>query len=368
MITAALAATIAGALSVGGAKWAEEATERDAQLATVAYEQRLLAANPEEELAELVEHYTDRGLTPDLAREVAEQLHAADPLAAQLQTEYGIDEIPSARAPVLTGLGAGISFAVGSSIPLLITFVGPDLPGRDRGAARRRGIADHHLDHRRPLVLPVGSADDHPNVGRRPGHVGRSATSPVWLCCRRRAEPATYAAGGSGPMSCDRRLGPPRMRTLAITQNMTLDGVIDLTDDWFAPASGDDQLDVLEALRDQDYRADATLLGRQTFEDFRGYWPLQTDDRTGITAYLNRVTKYVVTSTLTDPAWENSVIVPGPAIEAVAALKETDGRDIVCTGSITLTHALLRPGWSMSSGCSSSRWSSGAVGGWSPTA
>ena len=52
----------------------------------------------------------------------------------------------------------------------------------------------------------------------------------------------------------------------------------------------------------------------------------------------------MVTSTLTDPAWENSVIVPGPAIEAVAALKETDGRDIVCTGSITLTHALLRAG------------------------
>ena len=122
LITAALAATIAGALSVGGAKWSEAATERDAQLATVAYEQRLLAANPDDELAE---HYVGRGLTPDLAQQVAEQLHAADPLSAQLQTEYGIDEIPPARAPVLTGLGAGISFAVGSSIPLLITFVAP---------------------------------------------------------------------------------------------------------------------------------------------------------------------------------------------------------------------------------------------------
>ncbi|HEU4546439.1 MAG TPA: VIT1/CCC1 transporter family protein, partial [Microlunatus sp.] len=40
-------------------------------------------------------------------------------------TEYGIGEIPPARAPVLTGVGAGISFAVGSSIPLLITFVAP---------------------------------------------------------------------------------------------------------------------------------------------------------------------------------------------------------------------------------------------------
>ena len=134
------------------------------------------------------------------------------------------------------------------------------------------------------------------------------------------------------------------MRTLAITQNMTIDGVIDLTDDWFSPASGDDQSDVLEALRDQDTRADATLLGRQTFEDFRSYWPLQTDDRTGITAYLNKVTKYVVSSTLTDPAWENSVIISGPVVEEVAALKEADGLDIVCTGSITLTHELLRAG------------------------
>lgn len=134
------------------------------------------------------------------------------------------------------------------------------------------------------------------------------------------------------------------MRTLAITQNMTIDGVIDLTDDWFSPASDDDQSDVLEALKDQDTRADATLLGRRTFEDFRGYWPLQTDDQTGITAYLNQVTKYVVSSTLTDPAWENSVIISDPVIEAVTALKESAGLDIVCTGSVTLTHALLRAG------------------------
>lgn len=125
LITAALAATVAGALSVGGATWSESATERDAQLATVAYEQQLLATHPDAELAELAEHYVGRGLTPELAQQAAEQLHAADPLAAQLETEYGIDEVPPARAPLLHGLGAGISFAVGSSIPLLITFVAP---------------------------------------------------------------------------------------------------------------------------------------------------------------------------------------------------------------------------------------------------
>lgn len=61
LITAALAATIAGALSVGGAKWSEAATERDSQLATVAYEQQRLASDPEAELAELAGHSSSAG-------------------------------------------------------------------------------------------------------------------------------------------------------------------------------------------------------------------------------------------------------------------------------------------------------------------
>ena len=124
LILAALAATIAGALSAGGAKWAEAAGERDAQLATIAYEQRLLAADPDHELAELVDYYAG-GSTPELAREVADQLNAVDPLAAQLETEYGIDEVPSARVPVLAGIGSGLAFAVGAGVPLLITTLAP---------------------------------------------------------------------------------------------------------------------------------------------------------------------------------------------------------------------------------------------------
>ena len=56
------------------------------------------------------------------------------------------------------------------------------------------------------------------------------------------------------------------------------------------------------------------------------------------------MTKYVISSTLTDPQWENSVILSGPVVEEVAALKDTDGLDIVCTGSVTLTHELVRAG------------------------
>ena len=86
----------------------------------------------------------------------------------------------------------------------------------------------------------------------------------------------------------------------SITQNITLDGSIEMLDDWFDPQLQDE--DLLEESHRQDAQADALLVGRQTFEDFRGYWPKQTDDATGVTDYLNQVAKYVVSSTMTDPA------------------------------------------------------------------
>ena len=66
--------------------------------------------------------------------------------------------------------------------------------------------------------------------------------------------------------------------------------------------------DLLAETHRQDAEADALLLGRQTFEDFRSYWPNQSDDRTGITAYLDDVAKYVVSTTMTDPGWKNSTV------------------------------------------------------------
>ncbi len=75
------------------------------------------------------------------------------------------------------------------------------------------------------------------------------------------------------------------MRRLVITQNVTLDGSIEMLDDWFDPQSQDEEL--LAETHRQDAESDALLLGRQTFEDFRGYWPHQHDDQTGISAYLD---------------------------------------------------------------------------------
>jgi dihydrofolate reductase len=132
------------------------------------------------------------------------------------------------------------------------------------------------------------------------------------------------------------------MRTLAITQNITLDGSIEMLGDWFDAENQDE--DMLAVLRQQQDQADALLTGRQTFEDMRGYWPLQTDDKTGVTAYLNQVQKYVVSSTLTDPEWENATMLAGNPAAAVRALKEEPGGDIVVTGSITLCHTLIPAG------------------------
>src|SRR5205809_455335 len=120
------------------------------------------------------------------------------------------------------------------------------------------------------------------------------------------------------------------MRKLIVTENMTIDGVIELGD-WFRP--GEDP-EVVEALHEQDAASDALLLGRQTFEDFRGYWPLQTEDRSGIAAQLDAVTKYVVSRSLGEPGWQHTTVLNGDPLAEVRALKEAPGRDIIATGSI----------------------------------
>ena len=136
------------------------------------------------------------------------------------------------------------------------------------------------------------------------------------------------------------------MRTLAVTENITVDGSIEMLTDWFDPKRGGaaDMSDLLAEEQRQGREADALLVGRRTFEAFREYWPNQTDDRTGITEYLNRVQKYVVSSILTDTRWENSTVLSGNPVATVAALKQEPGREIVLTGSITLVHTMIEAG------------------------
>jgi VIT1/CCC1 family predicted Fe2+/Mn2+ transporter len=86
LLAAALAATVAGAVSFGGFKYGEAAAERDAELAVVDEERGDLARSPETELDELAIFYQARGVDRALAREVAAQISARDALTAQLES------------------------------------------------------------------------------------------------------------------------------------------------------------------------------------------------------------------------------------------------------------------------------------------
>jgi dihydrofolate reductase len=130
---------------------------------------------------------------------------------------------------------------------------------------------------------------------------------------------------------------------LVVTQNITVDGSIEFLDDWFQPSPTDVDVDDLQAeMERQGSHTSAMLLGRQTFEDFRGYWPQHTDEPAG--AELERLQKYVVSSTLGDPGWAHSTVLSGDAVDEARRLKADGDGDLVVTGSITLTHALLGAG------------------------
>jgi len=94
----------------------------------------------------------------------------------------------------------------------------------------------------------------------------------------------------------------------------------------------------------QAHASDAFLVGRTTFEQMRSFWPQQLNDTTGVTDHLNRVAKYVVSTTVEDPGWEGTTILRGPLEADVRALKSAEGSDIVVTGSIQLCHALTDAG------------------------
>jgi hypothetical protein len=120
---------------------------------------------------------------------------------------------------------------------------------------------------------------------------------------------------------------------VVVTENITLDGVIELTGDWFAPVESDDpgESDIVDELRAQMQSQDGLLLGRSTFESFRGYWPQQDHDTTGITHHLNSVEKYVISNSLESPDWDDCPAQPasrrGRGTEATAGKRPLRHRE-----------------------------------------
>jgi vacuolar iron transporter family protein len=113
------------ACSASAARWAEATAEREGQLAAAEDEAAEIARQPDVEHAEVVAYYEAKGLTPQLAREVADQLMARDAVDAQVESEHGILEITSRADTVRAGIGSAIAYLGGAAIPLIVTVLVP---------------------------------------------------------------------------------------------------------------------------------------------------------------------------------------------------------------------------------------------------
>jgi dihydrofolate reductase len=133
---------------------------------------------------------------------------------------------------------------------------------------------------------------------------------------------------------------------IVVTEFMSLDGVVE------APGGGEgfrhggwsfeidrgeegDKFKLDEALS-----SEALLLGRVTYEGFAASWPSRTDD-VGFADKFNSMPKYVVSSTLEEPEWNNSTVLKGDVVEEVSRLKQEQDGDIVVHGSPQLVQTLL---------------------------
>src|SRR5437764_11218647 len=119
---------------------------------------------------------------------------------------------------------------------------------------------------------------------------------------------------------------------------MSLDGVADAPT-WTFDYGFDPQMaEVLGAITG---RSRGILLGRTTYEMFAPAWSKRTVEEDPGAPFFNDTTKYVVSSTLTEPAWQNSELIGGYDAKRIAGLKERSATGLYVSGSATLVHALL---------------------------
>ena len=124
MLLAGVAGLVAGAMSMAAGEYVSVSSQADTERADVARERAELSAQPDFEKRELAEIYVTRGLTPELATQVAAQLMAHDALGAHSRDELGVSDVVSAR-PVQAGVTSAATFAVGAALPLITSLVAP---------------------------------------------------------------------------------------------------------------------------------------------------------------------------------------------------------------------------------------------------
>ncbi len=130
------------------------------------------------------------------------------------------------------------------------------------------------------------------------------------------------------------------MRKIVNSTYVTLDGVIQNLQDWpslggFSDSGGKVQLELLE-------RCDAVLMGRHTHDSFAPVWSARSGDPLG--DRMNALPKYVVSTSLTDPQWNNTTVIDHDPIDSIRELKRQPGADIVQYGFGPLSQALMAEG------------------------
>ena len=136
------------------------------------------------------------------------------------------------------------------------------------------------------------------------------------------------------------------MRELIVTEFVSLDGVMEAPggepghphSGWTIEYHDDEQMTYK---LDETLEAESLLLGRVTYESFAEAWPPREGE---FADKMNSMSKYVVSSTLIDPEWDNTTVIDGDVRAEVAKLKEGDGGPILIAGSRTLLHSLIPTG------------------------
>lgn len=124
LLMTGLAGLVSGAMSMAAGEYVSVSSQADTEKADLARERLELASHPESELFELTNIYINRGLTPELAKQVAIQLSAHDAFGAHARDELGINEITNAR-PVQAALASAATFALGAALPLGVAWLAP---------------------------------------------------------------------------------------------------------------------------------------------------------------------------------------------------------------------------------------------------
>lgn len=117
-----VAGLVSGAMSMAAGEYVSVSSQSDTESADLLRERKELATEPESELKELAGIYIGRGLTPELAHQVATQLTDHDAFAAHARDELGIIESMNARPSQAAFASAG-TFAIGAALPLLVAYV-----------------------------------------------------------------------------------------------------------------------------------------------------------------------------------------------------------------------------------------------------